>query len=143
MPARYAELVFETTEPLQIIDISTQVQWVFQESNGGDCDLLHLASLHTTCALIINERCEHLQKDMLDFLQRLTPPQVSEYRHDKIAIDGRPNTHSHLLGMLLPSSQTLVIKKREIQLGIWQSIFLVELDGPRKERKIQLSFFQN
>lgn len=142
MAEGFIELTFKTTESLQLIDITAQVKEAYEKSNYRDFDFLHIASLHTTCAVIINERCEALQKDMFDFLKKIAPPQLSDYRHDKIAVDGRPNTHSHLLGMLLPSNQSLVIRKGKIQLGTWQSIFLVELDGPRDERRVQLSFFQ-
>lgn len=142
MAEGFLELKVTTTEPIQLIDITAQVIELHQKSLYTSFDFLHLASAHTTCAIIINERCEALQKDMLDFLKRLAPSQAPHYRHDKIAVDGRPNTHSHLLGMLLPSNQSLVIQKGKIQLGTWQSIFLLELDGPREERKVQLSFFQ-
>lgn len=41
------------------------------------------------------------------------------------------NAHSHLLSMLLGNTLAVPIANGELQLGTWQSIILVELDGPR------------
>ncbi len=129
---------FSTTRSIEIIDFTLQLgQWV--ESQSIQNGILQIASQHTTVGLVINEQCEELQKDMIDFLTRLVPPQKPDYRHDRIAGDGRPNTHSHLLSLLIPSQQTLVIKEGNLQLGQWQSLFAIELDGPRPERKIHLT----
>lgn len=45
------------------------------------------------------------------------------------------NAHSHLLAMLLGSSETVPVADGKLQLGQWQSIMLVDLDGPR-DRKL-------
>lgn len=127
----------KTQKPLEIIDISQEVR-AFSENSELKNSLLIISSLHTTTALVINEKCEELQKDMLDFLTRLVPPQ-NHYRHNKIAVDGRPNAHSHLLSLLMSSQQSLVLKNGKLQLGEWQSIFLIELDGPREKRKVNLT----
>ncbi len=131
-------LIFATTQPLEILEIGPEVR-LFLKETGLQGGLLHLATQHTTTALMVNERCPELQKDMIDFLNRLAPASM-EYRHNKVAADGRPNTHSHLLSMLFPTQQTLVVSENRLELGDWQSIFLVELDGPRPERKVNLTF---
>lgn len=41
------------------------------------------------------------------------------------------NAHSHLLSMLLGSSETIPVVDGEMVIGQWQSILLVDLDGPR------------
>ena len=41
------------------------------------------------------------------------------------------NAHSHLGAMLLGSSETIPVVDGEIVLGQWQSVMLVDLDGPR------------
>lgn len=41
------------------------------------------------------------------------------------------NAHSHLLSMLLGNSLAVPVAGGDLQLGTWQSIILVELDGPR------------
>ena len=41
------------------------------------------------------------------------------------------NAHSHLLSMVLGNSETIPVSKGQLMLGQWQSVLLVELDGPR------------
>jgi thiamine phosphate synthase YjbQ (UPF0047 family) len=41
------------------------------------------------------------------------------------------NAHSHLLSMLLGSSESIPVVNGEMVIGQWQSILLVDLDGPR------------
>ena len=49
------------------------------------------------------------------------------------------NAHSHLQGMLLGNSESFSVKSSKPQLGRWQSVLLVDLDGPRT-RKVSVSF---
>ena len=42
-----------------------------------------------------------------------------------------PNGHAHARALLLGGSVALNVAAGEIDLGEWQSVFLVELDGPR------------
>jgi thiamine phosphate synthase YjbQ (UPF0047 family) len=41
------------------------------------------------------------------------------------------NAHSHLLSMILGSSESIPVHQSKIVLGQWQSVMLVDLDGPR------------
>lgn len=134
-------LDLNTQKSIEVIDITASVR-DFVKTIRLKEGFLHLASQHTTMGLVVNERCESLQKDLVDFLGRLAPPRAS-YRHDEVAGDGRPNTHSHLLAHLIPSQVTLVVSGGEPELGSWQSIFAIELDGPRRSRKIHLTALGN
>lgn len=49
------------------------------------------------------------------------------------------NAHSHLQSMLLGNSESFSVKSSKPQLGRWQSVMLVDLDGPRT-RKVSVSF---
>jgi len=50
------------------------------------------------------------------------------------------NAHSHLAAMLLGSSESIPVTSGEMVLGQWQSVMLVDVDGPR-ERKVGLQVF--
>jgi len=50
------------------------------------------------------------------------------------------NAHSHLIAMLLGSSEVIPILDGELDLGRWQSVMLVELDGPR-QRTVSVRLF--
>ena len=57
------------------------------------------------------------------------------YQHDRID----DNAKSHLKSFLLSSSECLPIKNGRLDLGTWQSVFFIELDGPRHSRTISLT----
>jgi secondary thiamine-phosphate synthase enzyme len=127
-----------TTEPVQVIDITAQVQLAFQ-STGILHGLLTLISPHTTARINLNEREEMLQRDMVEFLSRLAP-RDRDYLHNRHPVDGRDNAHAHLLGLFMNASQTVPIADGRLMLGGWQSIFFIELDGPRPARQVLLQF---
>ena len=53
------------------------------------------------------------------------------------------NAHSHLASMLLGSSETIPVCEGKLVLGQWQSVMLVDLDGPRQRTVgLQLLGFQ-
>lgn len=130
-------LALASREPIQILDVTEQVR-SYAASSGVKNGLMTIASHHTTLGVAINERCEHLQKDMVDFLRKIARPGKG-YRHDRVASDGRPNTHSHLLSLFIPNQVGLVLKDGTLQLGTWQSLFAVELDGPRAQRRVHVT----
>ena len=132
------KIVLASQDSTQMIDVTEEVK-EFVETLGSVSGLLVVASLHTTMGVVINEKCEALEQDIREFLKRLVPP-GDGYRHDAIAVDGRPNAHSHLLGLLVPSQVTLVVHEGRLELGTWQFIFAAELDGPRPKRELKLTF---
>lgn len=125
-----------TDAPIQIIDITEQVR-AFVAASGVKDGLVTVSCLHTTARINVNEREPQLQRDMLSFLKRLAP-RDGDYLHNLEPIDGRDNAHSHLLGLLMNSSQSIPIAAAAMVLGEWQSIFFIELDGPRPRRGIEL-----
>lgn len=129
-------LTIQTKAPIEIIDITDQVKSIFARHplrNGR----LTICSTHTTAFVALNEREPKLQQDMLDFLSRLAPADA-DYRHNENPIDGRPNAHSHLLGLFMNASETILVTDGVLSLGDWQSVFFVELDGPRQQRTLRL-----
>ena len=57
-----------------------------------------------------------------------------------VAPGERPNGHAHCRALLLPTSALLNVAGGRLQLGRWQRIFLVELDGPRIREVSVLAF---
>ena len=93
---------------------------------------------HTTCALMVNELEDGVQRDLRARVDRLFPPS-EYYAHDDLTIrtqnlqDGeRANGHSHLAQMLVGgTSQAIPIAEGRLLLGTWQRLLLVELDEPK------------
>lgn len=125
-----------TTAPIEIIDITAQIREIVAGS-GVQNGLVTVSCLHTTARINVNEREEKLERDMLTFLKRLVP-RDGDYLHNLAPIDGRDNAHSHLIGLFMNSSETIPVADGELVLGEWQSIFFIELDGPRPKRGIEL-----
>ncbi|WP_295435244.1 secondary thiamine-phosphate synthase enzyme YjbQ [uncultured Thiodictyon sp.] len=125
-----------TVDAIALIDISADVDRLFQSCGLRD-GVLTLMSPHTTAHINLNEREPQLQLDMLDFLMRLVE-RDGDYRHNRAPVDGRDNAHSHLMGLLMNATESVPFADGKLLLGAWQSVFFVELDGPRAERQVHL-----
>jgi secondary thiamine-phosphate synthase enzyme len=118
----------ETRRSTEVVDITSQVQKVVEESKleGGLCLVF---TLHTTTGVAINEGESGLIQDILNLMSTLVP-RGAGYMHDKS--DG--NAHAHLQAVLLGNSATIPVEKGRLILGTWQRILFLELDGPRRRR---------
>ena len=112
-----------------------------------------ILSRHTTTSITINEMESRLVDDARQFLLKLVPPAYPYLHNDLHLRSGPPewpggdeawraqepiNCHSHLLNMVLGASECVPIGEGELMIGTWQSIIMVELDGPRT-RNIAIS----
>ncbi|NYT00843.1 MAG: YjbQ family protein [Methanocellales archaeon] len=115
----------QTSKETELVDITEKVmeQIKVKDVKEGFCIVF---SKHTTTGIIINENEPRLKEDILNMLDKIVPDEKG-YLHDDID----SNAHSHLRSILLGSSIVVPIENGSLLLGTWQSIFLVELDGPR------------
>ncbi|HPQ81173.1 MAG TPA: secondary thiamine-phosphate synthase enzyme YjbQ [bacterium] len=127
------EISFDTKGAVEFIDLTERVRNIFAESGVRDGQV-SVFTRHTTTAIKVNERCERLQHDMTSFLERVVPR--APYRHDEATVDGRANARGHIISLLLGASETVPAAEGRLLLGDWQSIFFVELDGPRRRRSV-------
>jgi secondary thiamine-phosphate synthase enzyme len=121
------ELLVKTSSKIEMIDITRQVQDIVQQSKvtHGICIVF---VPHTTAAITINENADPaVIKDIIKELNKIIPLQ-NNYRH----MEG--NSAAHIKATLTGSSQTVIIKNGELQLGTWQSLFFCEYDGPRNRK---------
>ena len=119
-----------TTKSFEIIDITSQINNLI----GIDDGIISIFSKHSTSAIVVNENEQGLLSDLESMLENLVSDKFS-YRHDRID----DNARSHLKSFLLSSSECLPIKNSKLDLGTWQSVFFIELDGPRHARTITLT----
>ena len=134
-PAVPAEMVLRTSQRFAIVDLTAEVAERVIAA-GVRTGVAHVHTSHTTTALVLNEKEPLLLQDLRRTLERLVPDGTS-YAHDDIvrrgaAPDEPRNGAAHCRALLLPSSQCLPIREGRLALGRWQSLFLVELDGPRR-----------
>jgi thiamine phosphate synthase YjbQ (UPF0047 family) len=104
-------------------------------------------SRHTTTAVVINEAETRLMDDIRQWLHTMADPSLP-YLHNDLSRREAPahwpgghiawvqqepiNAHSHLLSIMLGNTLHVPVSMGKLCLGTWQSILLVELDGPRK-----------
>jgi len=133
----FCEIDVQTTRPIEFIDVTDRVRDAVSKS-GIKNGIVSIFSNHTTAAIRINERCSRLQKDMETLLCEIVP-QNRQYKHNETTADGRGNAHSHLMTLLIGGSETAPVKSGDLHLGTWQSVFFIELDGPRSARKFTVT----
>jgi secondary thiamine-phosphate synthase enzyme len=103
-------------------------------------------SKHTTAAIAVIEHEPLLLNDIAEMLQRLIPPSsCHRYQHDDFSVrtvnmtdNEHANGHAHCQHLFIGASCHLPIIDRNLELGQWQRIFLVELDSPRSREVVVL-----
>jgi secondary thiamine-phosphate synthase enzyme len=119
----------ERTEVSDITKLVREAVQQFPVSAG----IALINTLHTTCALFINEFQSALIDDLKGLFERLVPERGG-YRHDdpRYSDCERGNAHAHLRAALLGRSIAVGVNNGDLTLGRFQSVIFAELDGPRK-----------
>ncbi|MDO5842665.1 MAG: secondary thiamine-phosphate synthase enzyme YjbQ [Methanobrevibacter ruminantium] len=131
-------LKISSSSNFQIMDITRDVVAVLNEinkENKMDNGIVNIFTKHSTSAIRVNENEKGLLLDFEEALKDIVK-ETDNYKHD--FIDN--NAASHIRAFLLGSSETIPIVDGRLDLGTWQSIFFVELDGPRSNRIVELTF---
>ena len=108
------------------MDVTARVAEVVKRSGVAN-GLAVVFTTHTTTGLFLNEHEGGLEDDFERVLAGLVPP-AAGYRHDRVD----DNAASHIQSALLGTSLALPVTDGELDLGVWQSVFLAERDGPRR-----------
>lgn len=111
-----------TDSSIDVVDVTDRVE---SELPAVDTGLCTVFVEHTTAAVSINEAEPRLLEDIETFVTGLSAP--DGWKHD--ALDG--NADAHLRSSLLGRSVSVPIRDGELALGTWQSILLIDCDGPR------------
>jgi secondary thiamine-phosphate synthase enzyme len=127
----------QSEERTEVSDITKRVRELLQQF-PVTTGIALITTLHTTCALFINEFQAALVDDLRKLIERLVPERDG-YRHDdpRYSDCERGNGHSHLRAALLGRNIAVPINDGELTLGRFQSIIFAEFDGPRR-REINL-----
>ena len=130
-------ITFDTKDRIELHNLTQQMR-EFVEASGVHAGQLIIASMHTTCAIFVNEWQDALLFDIQTHLENLIS-RGAYYRHNdpEWSDCDRNNADSHLRTLMLGTHVTLPIADGDLVLGEWQSVMMGELDGPR-ERVIRL-----
>jgi secondary thiamine-phosphate synthase enzyme len=124
-------LLVQTDQRIALVDITDVVMERVRQSGVRE-GIASLWSMHTTCALFINEAQKALHADIMRVLEQVVDRDAEWMHNDPRHSDcDRMNADSHLRAMLLGHSITLQISAGEPVLGQWQRVIVAELDGPR------------
>jgi len=110
----------------EFVEVTDEVEEAARESKIKD-GIAFANALHNTAALIIQENDSTIHKDMANALEKLFPTDA-KYEHD---YEGSENATSHLKSNFLGTLVTIPLTGGKLNLGTWQSIFLIELFEPR------------
>jgi len=126
------KLTVSTRDRYQLIDLTGSIEEIVSQSDvqKGLC-LVHAS--HATAAIICNENESGLVQDILRKVKEIFPPGAG-YLHDRID----DNASSHIASALIGASRVFPVEDGRLVRGTWQNIFLLELDGPRSRRTVNV-----
>lgn len=123
---------FQTKGHNDIIDITEEVQSVINNSNIDEGSALVFV-VGSTGALTTIEFEPGLKRDFPELMEKLIPSNKS-YHHDNTWHDG--NGYAHLRASLQGPSLTIPFINKQLLLGTWQQIILIDFDNRPRRREI-------
>lgn len=123
-----------TSARKQAVDLTRRLEELLHREGLRE-GLAHLFVTHTTACLTTGEVGEGTEEDLLEVAERVIPPIRFRHAHDP------SHAWSHMAASLVGAQLILPVADGRLRLGTWQSVLLLELDGPR-EREIVVTFLR-
>lgn len=125
-------LRIDTTAAKEVVDLTDRLEVMICKAKLQE-GLCTLFVTHTTAAVTTGEIGEGTEQDFLQVVEKMIPRIQFQHAHNP--------THawSHMASSILGPSLTVPVTGGKLVLGTWQSVMLVELDGPR-ERMVHVTF---
>lgn len=121
-------MIITTTKKREIIDITPTIESFLKNKKEGVLCFIFLK--HTTAALTTADLDPGTDLDMLDAFALLIPQLHFRHPHDPTHVP------DHILSSLIGTSVAIPVTNGKLDLGTWQRIVLIELDGPRKREVV-------
>ena len=133
-------LDYTTRQKVEFVNLTDAVEQLIGESGIRD-GIAVVQSLHSTAALFVNEWQNALLDDFRTLLEQAVCNDAPWQHNDPRYSDcERGNAASHLRTLLLGTSTVLAVRSGRVVRGVWQSIILAEMDGPRS-RSVSVQIF--
>ena len=114
--------------------VSNEIITAIPELKKIKVGLLHLFMQHTSASLAINENADpDVRIDMEAYFNQAIPENEPYYRH---VLEGSDDMPAHLKAVVLGGDLTIPIANGQLQMGIWQGIYLCEHRNSAGNRKI-------
>jgi len=128
----YREILKFQTEPNKNVDITDKIIDIVKNCDITD-GICHLFLKGTTAGLLLNEDCAMLLGDFKNLFEKVAPADKL-YQHPD-------NAYSHLRASMLKSELSIPVADKNLLLGTWQRIMLMEFDTKKREREIIVTLF--
>ncbi len=115
-----------------VVNITPQVQEQIKES-GVNEGIVTVFVVGSTAGISTVEYEPGLVQDLEDLFNKLVPANL-DYHHEQMWHDG--NGFSHVRASLLKPSVSIPIRSREMRLGTWQQLVLIDFDNRSRDREI-------
>ena len=86
--------------------------------------LVNLSILHTSASLLVQENADpDVQKDLINFFDKLVPMEINLYKHNT---EGKDDMPAHIKSALTNNQISISLKNKQLVLGTWQALYLFE-----------------
>lgn len=114
--------------------VTDEILQQLPELSDIEIGLAHFFIQHTSASLTINENADPtVRGDFERFFNRYVPENEPYFQH---TLEGSDDMPAHLKASLLGNSLVLPITKGELNIGIWQGIYLGEHRNQGGSRKV-------
>jgi len=104
--------------------ITDEIEKQLTRLKNVQCGILHLFIKHSSASLTINENADPtVRADMEKHFNVIAPERAPYYQH---IYEGDDDMPAHIKSSLLGSSISIPITQGQLNLGIWQGIYLGE-----------------
>ena len=104
--------------------ITDEIEQQLKELRRVNVGLLHVFIKHSSASLTINENADPtVRVDFESYFNHAVPEDEPYYQH---IYEGSDDMPAHLKSSILGSSVTIPVTKGELNLGIWQGVYLCE-----------------
>jgi len=123
------QITIQSSKLREIFNITSQVKAAMEKSTLRDGIIL-VSSLHSNSAVIVNDEEPGFLEDLDRWLSDIAPAR-DDFKHK-----GRfeSNSSAHFQSLLLHHQVVVPFTEGRLDLGPWQFILFVELDGQRPKR---------
>jgi secondary thiamine-phosphate synthase enzyme len=125
-----------TRETFDLVEITDKVEEIVKDSKIKE-GMCFVFTPHTTACLIMNERESGFLEDFRKTILRLIPRE-GNYEHNRL---GEGNANAHIISSIIKPYLILPVENSSLNLGTWQNLFFLELDGPRT-RNVSVRIFK-
>lgn len=114
--------------------ITEEILRQLPELNKISCGILHLFIKHSSASITLNENADPtVRSDMEAHFNHFVPERAAYYQH---TFEGDDDMPAHIKASILGNSLSLPITNGQLNIGIWQGVYLGEHRNHANSRTI-------